>query len=200
MKVSAGSLFRRAAGMENGSALLRREARKFQFLERRGRHGGNWGPVLDSLRRPFLRLADFSVSQIVPELEHKQFERQGIEIFVGADVRRLILSTARLETPYVVSYEKTPAQMRGKVRKFFVHAVFVWLVFRHSRPTLYRERPSRQVDCRRIYRWWYILQLSVGRAYSRAGSSVASPHHTVALPFCGAGLPTVALSVTLVFQ
>jgi hypothetical protein len=33
---------------------------------------------------------------------------------------------------------------------------------------------------------WCILQSSVGRAYSRAGSSVASPHQTVPLPKTGA--------------
>ena len=30
--------------------------------------------------------------------------------------------------------------------------------------------------------YWYVLRLSVGRASSRAGSSVASPHQTVSLP------------------
>ena len=34
MKMAAGFLFRRAAGMENGGAFFRREAGQFQFLER----------------------------------------------------------------------------------------------------------------------------------------------------------------------
>ena len=34
------------------------------------------------------RFADFSISGIVFELEREQFAREGIEIFVAADVRR----------------------------------------------------------------------------------------------------------------
>ena len=37
------------------------------------------------------------------------------------------------------------------------------------------------------FQWRYILRLLVGRAYSRAGSSAASPHQTVPLPRFGPG-------------
>ena len=80
MKMAAGLLLRRAAGMEDGGAFGGRKRSQFQFLERARRHGGNLRPVFDSLRRNFPRLADFAVGEVVLELERKQFQRQRREI------------------------------------------------------------------------------------------------------------------------
>ena len=75
----AGLLLRRAAGMENGRALVRRDAREFQFLERRGRHGGNLCPVPDRFRRQTPCGADYSIGAIVFDLECKKVEGELIE-------------------------------------------------------------------------------------------------------------------------
>ena len=71
MKMAAGLLLRRAAGMKDGRALLRRDAGQLQFLERRCRHGRNLGPIPDGFRRQFARLTDFAVGKIVFGLKRK---------------------------------------------------------------------------------------------------------------------------------
>ena len=75
----AGFLFGRAAGMENGRALVRRDAREFQFFERRGRHGGNLCPMPDRFRRQTPCGADYSIGGVVFELEREEFEGKPIE-------------------------------------------------------------------------------------------------------------------------
>src|ERR1017187_7387188 len=95
MRMAAGLLFRRATGMKDGGAFVRREAGQFQFLERSGRHGGNLHPMLDVLGRQPTRFANFPVGGVVSELQREKFQRQLVKIFkVGADVRRLIIIPA----------------------------------------------------------------------------------------------------------
>ena len=65
MKMPAGLLLRRAAGMKDGGALVRREAGQFHFLEHRRRHGGNLRPIFHRLRRELARDANFAVGGIV---------------------------------------------------------------------------------------------------------------------------------------
>lgn len=76
----AGFLFRRAAGIKDGSAFFRRNAGKLQFLECTGRHGGNLCPVLDHSWRQTPRLADFPIGGIVLELQREKFEREFIKL------------------------------------------------------------------------------------------------------------------------
>ena len=83
MKMQAGLLFRRAAGMKNGGALVRREAGQFQFLERTRRHGGNVCPIFDGVWRDLVRLADFPVGGVVRELEREQLQREFGELPVA---------------------------------------------------------------------------------------------------------------------
>ena len=79
MKMPAGLLFRRAAGMKDGGAFVRRETGQFQFLERGGRHGGNLRPMLDNFRRQSARFADFPVGGVVFELKREEFERSELK-------------------------------------------------------------------------------------------------------------------------
>ena len=119
MEVAAGLLFRRAAGMEDGSAFVRREAGQFQFLERGGRHGGDLRPMPDHLRRQRARLANFPAGGIVFELKREKFQRE---------FGKLPVADGRLPAGHQL------AQARGEAGKFLIHAVFVCrLVFRDSR-------------------------------------------------------------------
>ena len=102
--------------MENGDAFLRWNAGKLQFLERRCGRGRYPRPMFDLAGCQTTRFADFPVGGVVFELEREEFEGKRVKFFiVGADVKRLILSIARMETPYVVSCKKTLAQARGEL-------------------------------------------------------------------------------------
>ena len=83
MEMPAGLLFRRAAGMENRGAFVWRQTGQFQFLERRGRHGGNSRPVLHNFGREAARGADFPVGRVVIELEREEFEGELIKFSEG---------------------------------------------------------------------------------------------------------------------
>ena len=76
MKMSTGSLFRRAARMEHVRALYRQKRRHFQFFESGGRHGGNLRPMRDGQRGHVTRLANPPIRRIVIELKCKQFQRE----------------------------------------------------------------------------------------------------------------------------
>src|SRR5664280_2265590 len=94
MEVAAGFLLRRAAGMKDGGALVRREAGEFQFLERAGWHGRNLRPAFYNCRRQLAGRTDFAVGGIIFELECEQFQREFVEVFkAGTDVRRLIIKS-----------------------------------------------------------------------------------------------------------
>ena len=114
VKMAAGFLLRRAAGMKNGGALFRRNAGKLQFLERASRHGGNLRPMLDHFWRQSARLADFPVGGIVFKLKREQFQ---------SEVRRKLPICRFAGLP--IGNRRSPAQARGEAEKFFVHAVFV---------------------------------------------------------------------------
>ena len=74
--MAAGLLPRCAAGMKNGGALFRWKARKLQFLERGGGHGGNLCPMPDDIWRQTTRLANCPIGGVVFELEREKFERK----------------------------------------------------------------------------------------------------------------------------
>ena len=123
--MAAGLLLRRAAGMEDSRALVRREAGQFHLLEPGGRHGGDLRPMLDHLRRQLARFANFPVGGVVFELKSEQFEGERRELRI-ADCRLPIGNQL--------------AQARGEAGKFCVHAVFVCrLVFRDSRVRILTE-------------------------------------------------------------
>ena len=76
MKMPARMLFRGPAGMENGGAFGWCKAGQFEFLERRRRHSRNLRPMLDDIRCAFSRLANYTISGIVFELEREKFKSQ----------------------------------------------------------------------------------------------------------------------------
>jgi len=78
--MTARFLFCRAAGMKNRGAFVRRDARKFQFLERARRHGGDLRPVLNDLRRHSPRPANLLVGGIVLELQREKLESEFIKL------------------------------------------------------------------------------------------------------------------------
>ena len=117
----AGFLLRRAAGMKNGGALVRRDARQVQFFEHARRHGGNLRPVFDRLRCASARPADFPVGGVVRELEGEKLQREGIEFRLLVGTARCTVRTPQRGVPTMDGF----AQTRGEAGKFFVHAVFV---------------------------------------------------------------------------
>ncbi len=130
MKMAAGDLFRRAAGIENGGAFFDGNAGQFKLLERSRWHGGNLRPMFNDLRRDLTSLANFTVGGVMLELEREQFQCQLGELPV-ADCRLLIGNQL--------------AQARGEAGKLVVHAVFVCrLVFRDSRAKSYQPSGLRQ--------------------------------------------------------
>jgi hypothetical protein len=119
VKMAAGFLPRRAAGMKNGRAFVRRKAGQLQFLECGGWHGGNLRPMPDRLRREPARFANFAVGGIMFELEREKFQGQPGELRAADCGLRM---------------GNQIAQARGEAGQFLVHAVFVCrLVFRDSR-------------------------------------------------------------------
>ena len=87
VKVSAGLLFRRAAGMENRGAFRRRQTRQIQFLECRCRHGGNLRPMFDDSGRESASFADFPVGGVVFELKREELEGKLVKISEGRVTR-----------------------------------------------------------------------------------------------------------------
>jgi len=82
MKMPARLLLRRAAGMKNRRPFVRRERSKFQFLECARRHEWNLRPMFDNFRPQLSCFTNFSIGEIVFELQRKQFQRKFVEFRV----------------------------------------------------------------------------------------------------------------------
>jgi hypothetical protein len=92
MKVSAGLLFRRAAGMKNRRVFDGRQAGEFQFLECARRHGRDLSPMLHCGRRCVSRRADLLIRSVVSELQREKFESEFGELPI-ADCRLPIVES-----------------------------------------------------------------------------------------------------------
>ena len=113
--MAAGLLFRRAAGMENRAALVRRQTRQFQFLERRCRHGGNLRPMFNDSRRKIASLANFPVGSIVLELQRKELDGEPVKISEGR-VTRAPIWAFQVRASWNSALRKNGlAQTRGEV-------------------------------------------------------------------------------------
>ena len=89
MKMTAWTLFRRAAGMENSGAFGWRKTGQFQLLERGRRHNGNLSPMPDNSRRKASHLADFPVGDVVFELKRKEFKGKFVKLIILRLPRRI---------------------------------------------------------------------------------------------------------------
>lgn len=153
----AGFLLRRAAGMKNGGALLRRNAGKLQFLERRRRHGGNLCPVFDRLWRATARPADFPVGGVAFKLKREQLQGEFGELPI-VDCRLPIGNQS--------------AQARGEAGKFFVHAVFVhgWFSATANKKTSMKAAYGKGIDPSKVH-----FTLFVSGSHPAHGSSPTTP-------------------------
>ena len=124
MKMAAGLLFRRAAGMKDGGALFRWNAGKFQLLERRRWNGGDSRPMLDHFWRQTERLADYPIGGVVFKLKREKLERESIKLIA-------------LRLP-----RRSEAKAGGEAGKLFVHAVFVHGWFSATADRQYSSKSS----------------------------------------------------------
>lgn len=76
MKMAAGFLLRRAAGMKHSGPIFRWNARQLEFLEQTGRHCGDMRRILDVTGCDVSRFTNPSVGGIGLELKGEKFERQ----------------------------------------------------------------------------------------------------------------------------
>src|ERR1035441_8452877 len=80
VEMSARLLPCRAAGVEYGSPLLRRQARKVELLESRGWRGGNVCPLGYSARSRPPRIAKSAIRCVVLELQREQLQGERLKV------------------------------------------------------------------------------------------------------------------------
>src|SRR4051812_45640587 len=83
MKMPAGLLSGRAAGMKHRRPFPGRNARQFHFLESRRGNEGDLLPMNDVRRGDSPRFTEFPVSRVAAELPAKQLNREAVEFVFG---------------------------------------------------------------------------------------------------------------------
>ena len=82
VKMTAGPLFHRAAGIKNSGSLRGGQARKFSFLKGSRGYGGNLWPMPDTISNNSPPVANLPIGRIVLELEGEELKRELLELSV----------------------------------------------------------------------------------------------------------------------
>ena len=87
MKMAAGNMARRAAGIKDAAAVIFGQARNDMLFERRGRQRRNLAPMPDRAGADSPLLAQPAINRHPLELKGEQRQRQAIEALIAIHVR-----------------------------------------------------------------------------------------------------------------